>query len=78
VTAPLSGAKAGDTLALVSGEHVRLILVDTTEITGAVPEGWGEDARGLTVGMVEGRQIALEYDGERRGQSRRPVFRTRR
>jgi micrococcal nuclease len=58
----------GDTLALVSGEHVRLILVDTTEITNDLNECWGQDARLFTVGLVEGRDITLEYDGECRDQ----------
>jgi micrococcal nuclease len=58
----------GDTVALATGEHVRLILVDTTEITNDVNECWGQNARDFTVEMIEGREITLEYDGECRDQ----------
>jgi micrococcal nuclease len=61
----------GDTVALVSGEHVRLILVDTTEISGDVDECWGQNARQFTVDMIEGREISLEYDEECRDQYNR-------
>lgn len=58
----------GDTIALVSGEHVRLILVDTTEITSDVEECWGQNAHQFTTDMIGGREIELEYDGECRDQ----------
>lgn len=58
----------GDTIMLASGEPVRLILVDTTEITNGKNECWGEQARQFTVDMVEGHEVTLEYDGECRDQ----------
>lgn len=54
----------GDTIVLTSGEHVRLILVDTTEITNDKNECWGENAHQFTAGLVEGREVELEYDVE--------------
>lgn len=54
----------GDTIVLTSGEHVRLILVDTTEITNDKNECWGENAHQFTIGLVEGREVDLEYDVE--------------
>lgn len=54
----------GDTIVLSSGEHVRLILVDTTEITNDKNECWGENAHQFTAGLVEGREVELEYDVE--------------
>lgn len=58
----------GDTIVLTTGEHVRLILVDTTEISGDVDECWGEHAHQFTVDMVEGREVDLVYDVECRDQ----------
>jgi micrococcal nuclease len=58
----------GDTVALTTGEHVRLILVDTTEISNDANECWGQNARQFTVDMIEGHEITLEYDGECRDQ----------
>jgi micrococcal nuclease len=54
----------GDTIVLSSGEHVRLILVDTTEITNDKNECWGQNAREFTAARVEGREVELEYDVE--------------
>lgn len=54
----------GDTIVLTTGEHVRLILVDTTEITNDKNECWGENAHQFTIGLVEGREVELEYDVE--------------
>ncbi len=54
----------GDTVVLMTGQHVRLILVDTTEITNDKNECWGQDARQFTVDRVEGREITLEYEVE--------------
>ncbi len=58
----------GDTIVLTTGEHVRMILVDTTEITQGKNECWGENARQFTADRVEGREVTLEYSVECRDQ----------
>ncbi|MFV8752417.1 thermonuclease family protein [Nannocystaceae bacterium ST9] len=63
-TAMVDRAIDGDTIVLTTGEHVRLILVDTTEITNDKNECWGQNALQFTKGMVEGREVVLDYDVE--------------
>jgi len=60
----------GDTLLLESGERVRLIGVDTpeTKIPNQPPEPFGPEASEFTRQCVEGRQVRLEFDRERRDQ----------
>ena len=58
----------GDTLLLEGGERVRLIGVDTPEIAheGGRPAGrYGEEAAAFAKREMEGREVRLEYEGER-------------
>jgi len=54
----------GDTLHLESGETVRLLMVNTPEITGGKNECYGEEARAFTADLVEGKEVRLRYDDE--------------
>jgi micrococcal nuclease len=58
----------GDTLLLTNGEYVRLIDVDTPETKHPEKpiEYFGKDACQFTRGMVEGKEVRLEYDQTRR------------
>ncbi|MBX3442971.1 MAG: thermonuclease family protein [Planctomyces sp.] len=60
----------GDTLLLDGGRRVRLIGVNTpeTKIEGQPPEPWGPEASEFVTRLVEGRNVTLEYDRERRDQ----------
>jgi endonuclease YncB( thermonuclease family) len=57
----------GDTLLLTNGEYVRLIGVDTPETKHPEKpvEYFGEEASRFTQGMVEGKEVRLEYDQTR-------------
>ena len=52
----------GDTLVLDSGERVRLLLVDTPEITNGKHDCYGEEAAAFTASLVAGRTVELTYD----------------
>jgi micrococcal nuclease len=52
----------GDTLVLESGERVRLLLVDTPEITQGKHDCYGPEAAAFTASLVTGRSVALSYD----------------
>jgi len=54
----------GDTLLLTNGEYVRLIGVDTPETKHPQKpvEYFGKEAFQFTKGMVEGKEVRLEYD----------------
>jgi micrococcal nuclease len=54
----------GDTIVLTSGQHVRYILVNTTEITNGHDDCWGAEARDYNAQMVVGKTVTLEYDVE--------------
>ena len=58
----------GDTLLLANGERVRLIGVDTPETKHPQKpvERFGREAYLFTKGMVEGKEVRLEYDQTRR------------
>jgi micrococcal nuclease len=58
----------GDTLLLTNGEYVRLIGVDTPETKHPQKpvEYFGKEAYLFTKGMVEGKEVRLEYDQTRR------------
>lgn len=58
----------GDTLLLANGERVRLIGVDTPETKHPekAVERFGEEAYLFTKKMVEGKEVRLEYDWQRR------------
>jgi micrococcal nuclease len=57
----------GDTLALNTGERVRLIGVDTPEMKHPKRpvEAFGKEATAFTKPMVEGKCVRLEYDQQR-------------
>ena len=61
----------GDTLLLTNGERVRLIGVDTPETKHPEKpvEYFGKEACQFTRGLVEGKEVRLEYD-----QTRRDIF----
>jgi micrococcal nuclease len=63
----------GDTLLLTNGEYVRLIGVDTPETKHPEKpvEYFGKEAYQFTKGMVEGREVRLEYDQTRRDKYNR-------
>ncbi|MDP3151644.1 MAG: thermonuclease family protein [Archangium sp.] len=52
----------GDTLALLDGTRVRLLLVDTPETTQGKNDCYGEQAKAFTVSRVAGKTINLAYD----------------
>jgi micrococcal nuclease len=57
----------GDTLALSTGETVRLIGVDTPETKHPKKpvERFGKEAAAFTKRLVEGKEVRLEYDQQR-------------
>jgi len=63
----------GDTLLLTNGEYVRLIGVDTPETKHPQKpvEYFGKEAFQFTKGMVEGKEVRLEYDQTRRDRYNR-------
>jgi micrococcal nuclease len=58
----------GDTLLLTNGEKVRLIGVDTPETNhpNKPVQHFGREAYFFTKRMVEGKEVRLEYDWQRR------------
>jgi micrococcal nuclease len=52
----------GDTLELESGVKVRLLLVDTPEVTQGKNECHGWEAAAVTSARVSGRSVELGYD----------------
>jgi endonuclease YncB( thermonuclease family) len=60
----------GDTIVLDNGEHVRLIGVDTTEKSHPLKpvEYFSEEATIFIKDLLEGQQVTLEYDTEKRGK----------
>jgi micrococcal nuclease len=63
----------GDTLILVNGERVRLIGVDTPETKHPKKpvQRFGKEAYFFTKKMVEGKEVKLEYDWQRRDKYNR-------
>lgn len=63
----------GDTLKLTNGERVRLIGVDTPETKHPRKpvQYFGKEASLFTKGMVEGKEVRLEYDWQRRDRYKR-------
>ena len=63
----------GDTLLLETGHRVRLIGVNTPEMTHAdqPSEPFGREASKFTRSLAEGKRVRLEYDRERRDEYRR-------
>jgi hypothetical protein len=64
----------GDTIQLSSGEIIRLIGVDTPETKHPRKpvEYFGKEASAFTRKMVEGKQVRLEYDLQRKGKYQHP------
>lgn len=60
----------GDTIILNNGERVRLIGVDTTEKSHPLKpiEYFSEEATQFTRNLLEGKDVTLEYDNEKRGK----------
>ncbi|MCK5512993.1 MAG: thermonuclease family protein [Deltaproteobacteria bacterium] len=58
----------GDTIVLNTGERVRLIGVDTPETKHPRKpvEYYGKEASAFTKKMVEGKEVRLEYDQQKR------------
>ncbi|WP_346016995.1 thermonuclease family protein [Pseudenhygromyxa sp. WMMC2535] len=54
----------GDTVVLESGERIRYLLIDTTEITNGKDECWGQEAKEYNSELVLGQTVSLEYDVE--------------
>lgn len=52
----------GDTFDLTDGTRVRLLLVDTPEITGGKNDCYGQEAAAYTRSLIEGEQVQLSYD----------------
>ncbi|MFO0596792.1 MAG: thermonuclease family protein [Myxococcaceae bacterium] len=52
----------GDTVVLNSGTKIRLLLVDTPEITQGHNDCWGQEAKTFTSGFVTGKTLQLSYD----------------
>lgn len=52
----------GDTFDLSDGTRVRLLLVDTPEITNGHDDCYGQEAADYTRGLIEGQQVQLAYD----------------
>lgn len=52
----------GDTIELTSGERVRYLMVDTPESVGGKTDCFGVDAKSYNRALVEGQEVALEYD----------------
>ncbi len=67
-TATVARAIDGDTLELIGGERVRLILVDTPESTHEPVDCYGLEAFEYTQALTEGEEIELTYDAECRDQ----------
>lgn len=52
----------GDTFDLADGTRIRLLLVDTPEITNGHNDCYGQEAADFTRGLIEGAQVQLSYD----------------
>lgn len=52
----------GDTFELDNGLRIRLLLVDTPEITKGKNDCYGQEAAAFTRAMVEGKKVQLRYD----------------
>lgn len=52
----------GDTVDLVSGVRIRLLLVDAPEITHGKNDCYGVEAAQFTTDLVDGKDVQLKYD----------------
>lgn len=61
-TAQVDFVVDADTLTLVGGTKIRLLLVDTPETTQGKNDCYGQEAKAFTVSQVAGKTIELSYD----------------
>ena len=61
-TAQVESITDGDTFTLVGGTKVRLLLVDTPEITKGKNDCYGREAADFTTGLISGKTVELTYD----------------
>lgn len=61
-TAQVDYVVDGDTIDLVGGTRVRLLLVDTPETTGGKNDCYGQEAKAFTVSQLAGKTVELTYD----------------
>jgi micrococcal nuclease len=61
-TAQVDFVVDGDTLALLDGTRIRLLLVDTPETTQGKNDCYGQEAKAFTVARVAGKTLSLTYD----------------
>ena len=61
-TAQVDFVVDGDTLELVGGTRIRLLLVDTPETTQGKNDCYGQEAKAFTVSQVAGKTVELSYD----------------
>lgn len=52
----------GDTVQLMDGTRVRLLLVDTPETTQGKNDCWGQEAKAFTTSQLAGKTVSLSYD----------------
>ncbi len=52
----------GDTIVLAGGTKIRLLLVDTPEITKGKNDCYGHEASTFTTNLVAGKTVELSYD----------------
>ncbi len=60
--ATVDSAIDGDTLLLADGTKIRLLLVDTPEITKGKNDCFGQEAAAFTTARVVGKTVDLAYD----------------
>lgn len=61
-TATVDYVVDGDTVELVGGTRVRLLLVDTPETTQGHNDCYGQEAKAFTLERVGGKEVTLKYD----------------
>ena len=62
LTAKVTHVIDGDTIEIETGQRVRYILVDTTEVTNS--ECWSTEGTAFNSTMTLGKTVSLEYDQE--------------
>lgn len=61
-TAQVDYVVDGDTVDLVGGTRVRLLLVDTPETTNGKNDCYGKEAKDFTIARLAGKTVELTYD----------------
>jgi micrococcal nuclease len=61
-TAQVESVIDGDTFTLVGGTKIRLLLVDTPEITKGKNDCYGHEAANFTTSLIGGKTVELSYD----------------